>query len=92
MDLTFDALINESGVSKMRVFLSDVLFDREKSGDKTIFIPLGKSDCTVFRKVMSAPPTARMGFRCPRVNRQAASKGTAWWQHIGFRRKRGCTF
>ena len=28
VDLTFDALINEVDVSKMRVFLSDVLFDR----------------------------------------------------------------
>ena len=53
VDLTFDALINEIDVSKMRVFLSDVLFDREKSGDKTISIPFGKQDCTVFRKVMS---------------------------------------
>ena len=53
VDLTFDALINEVDVSKMRVFLSDVLFDREKSGDKTISIPFGKQDCTVFRKVMS---------------------------------------
>ena len=53
VDLTFDALINEVDVSKMRVFLSDVLFDREKSGDKSISIPFGKQDCTVFRKVMS---------------------------------------
>ena len=53
VDLTFDALINEVDVSKMRVFLSDVLFDREKSGDNTISIPFGKQYCTVFRKVMS---------------------------------------
>ena len=57
VDLTFDALINEVDASKMRVFLSDVLFDREKSGDKTISIPFGKSDCTVFRKVMSTEDT-----------------------------------
>lgn len=57
VDLTFDALINEDDVSKMRVFLSDVLFDREKSGDKTISIPFGKQDCTVFRKVMSTEDT-----------------------------------
>lgn len=57
VDLTFDALVNEIDVSKMRVFLSDVLFDREKSGDKTISIPFGKSDCTVFRKVMSTEDT-----------------------------------
>ncbi|MBQ3267764.1 MAG: hypothetical protein IJH08_07595 [Atopobiaceae bacterium] len=57
VDLTFDALINEVDVSKMRVFLSDVLFDREKTGDKAISIPFGKSDCTVFRKVMSTEDT-----------------------------------
>ena len=57
VDLTFDALVNEIDVNKMRVFLSDVLFDREKSGDKTISIPFGKSDCTVFRKVMSTEDT-----------------------------------
>lgn len=52
VDLTFDALINEIDVSKMCMFLSDVLFDREKTGDKAIPIPFGKQDCTVFRKVM----------------------------------------
>ena len=57
VDLTFDALINEVDVSKMRVFLSDALFDREKSGDKVISIPFGKQDCTVFRKVMSTEDT-----------------------------------
>lgn len=53
----YDALINEVDVSKMRVFLSDVLFDREKTGDKAISIPFGKRDCTVFRKVMSTEDT-----------------------------------
>ena len=57
VDLTFDALINEVDVSKMRVFLSDVLFGREKTGDKAISIPFGKQDCTVFRKVMSTEDT-----------------------------------
>ena len=57
VDLTFDALINEIDVSKMRVFLSDVLFDREKTGDKAISIPFGRQDCTVFRKVMSTEDT-----------------------------------
>lgn len=59
VNLTFDALINEVDVSKMRVFLSDVLLDREKSGGKAISIPFGKSDCTVFRKVMSAEDTTQ---------------------------------
>ena len=59
VDLTFDALINEMDVSKMRVFLSDVLFDREKTGDKTIPIPFGKQNCTVFRKGMSTGTWSR---------------------------------
>ncbi|MBQ9316375.1 MAG: hypothetical protein IJ203_06080 [Atopobiaceae bacterium] len=53
VDLTFDALINEIDLSKMHVFLSDVLFDRETDGNKNVTIPFGKQDCTVFRKVMS---------------------------------------
>lgn len=57
VDLAFDALVSEIDVSKMRVFLSDVLFDRERSGDKSISIPFGKQDCTVFRKVMSTEDT-----------------------------------
>ena len=57
VDLTFDALINEIDLSKMRVFLSDVLFDRSTEGNKTITIPFGKQDCTVFRKVMSTEDT-----------------------------------
>ncbi len=55
VDLAFDALINEVDVSKMRIFLSDVIFDKESDGKgKRVSIPFGKQDCTVFRKVMSA--------------------------------------
>ncbi len=58
VDLAFDALINEVDVSKMRVFLSDVMFDSAKNADgKRIPIPFGKGDCTVFRKVMSTEDT-----------------------------------
>ena len=57
VDLAFDAMINEVDVSKMRVFLSDVLFDKERDGKKRISIPFGKQDCTVFRKVMSTEDT-----------------------------------
>ena len=57
VDLTFDALINEIDLSKMRVFLSDVLFDREQDGNKNVTIQFGKQYCTVFRKVMSTEDT-----------------------------------
>ena len=71
VDLTFDALINEIDVSKMRVFLSDVLFDREKVGDKKISIPFGKQDCTVFRKVMSTEDTIQEFAPALRTNSQS---------------------
>ncbi|MBQ9001469.1 MAG: hypothetical protein IJ087_06415 [Eggerthellaceae bacterium] len=69
VDVAFDALVNEVDVSKMRIFLSDVLFDKESSGTgKKVTIPFGKNDCTVFRKVMSTEdmiqdfaPALRMG-------------------------------
>ena len=57
VDLTFDALVNEVDLSKMRVFLSDVLFDRSTDGNKTVTIPFGRQDCTVFRKVMLTEDT-----------------------------------
>lgn len=70
VDLTFDALINEIDLSKMRVFLSDVLFDREKTGDKTVSIPFGRQDCTVFRKVMSTEDTIQEFAPALRTNAQ----------------------
>ena len=58
VDLAFDALINEVDAGKMRVFLSDVMFDREKDAKgRNVPIPFGKGDCTVFRKVMSTEDT-----------------------------------
>ena len=57
VDLTFDALVNEIDAGKMRVFLSDVLFDREKGAGRDVAIPFGRQDCTVFRKVMSTEDT-----------------------------------
>lgn len=43
---------------KMRVFLSDVMFDQERTNDgRRVPIPFGKGDCTVFRKVMSTENT-----------------------------------
>ena len=55
VDLAFDALISEIDAGKMRIFLSDVMFDRDDDGSKKrrTPIPFGKQDCTVFRKVMS---------------------------------------
>ena len=58
VDLAFDALINEVDAGKMRVFLSDVMFDQERdSSGRRVPIPFGKGDCTVFRKVMSTEDT-----------------------------------
>lgn len=58
VNLAYDALISEIDAGKMRVFLSDVMFDQERTADgKRAPIPFGKGDCTVFRKVMSTEDT-----------------------------------
>ena len=57
VDLAFDALINEVDISKMRIFLSDVMFDHERDGSHNTPIPFNKGDCTVFRKIMSTEDT-----------------------------------
>jgi len=54
----------------MRVFLSDVLFDREQDGNKNVTIPFGKQDCTVFRKVMSTEDTIQEFAPALRTNGQ----------------------
>lgn len=53
VDLVFDALITEMDISELRIFLSDVIFDQDKSDKGTISIPFGKNDCTVFRTMIS---------------------------------------
>lgn len=58
VDPAFDALINEIDAGKMRVFLSDVMFDAERDEKgRRVPIPFGKGDCTVFHKVMSTEDT-----------------------------------
>ena len=58
VDLAFGALINEIDAGKMRVFLSDVMFDAERDEKgRRVPIPFDKGDCTVFRKVMSTEDT-----------------------------------
>lgn len=58
VDLAYDALVNEVDAGKMRVFLSDVMLDQERTADgRRVPIPFGKGDCTMFRKVMSTEDT-----------------------------------
>ena len=58
VDLCYDAMMSEIDNGKMRVFLSDVMFDVERDGKGSrVAIPFGKADCTVFRKVMSTEDT-----------------------------------
>lgn len=58
VDLCYDAMMSEIDNGKMRVFLSDVMFDIERDGKGgRVSIPFGKADYTVFRKVMSTEDT-----------------------------------
>lgn len=58
VDLCYDAMMGEIDNGKMRVFLSDVMFDVEREGKGgRVSIPFGRKDCTVFRKVMSTEDT-----------------------------------
>lgn len=54
----YGAMMSGIGDRKIRVFLSDVMFDVEKDGrGGRVSIPFGKADCIVFRKVMSTEDT-----------------------------------
>ena len=91
MDLCYDAMMSEIDNGKMRVFLSDVMFDTERDGKGgRVSIPFGRQDCTVFRKVMSTEDTihefaptlrteaqgGRSGSRCRRSGTSAGSAST----------------
>ena len=71
-DLTFDVLINVADASEMRSFLSDAMLDKEMSGGgKSVSIPFGRQDCTVFRKVMSSDDMVQEFAPALRTNSQA---------------------
>ena len=69
VDVAFESLVNKVEVSKMRIFLTDVMLDKESSGaGKKVAFPFGKNDCIAFRKIMSTEdiiqdlaPALRMG-------------------------------
>ena len=54
VDLAYDAIFTEVDVGKIRVFLSDMLLEREEGEEGQRVIPFGVDDCTVFRKVGSS--------------------------------------
>lgn len=78
VDLAFDAMINEVGAGKMRIFLSDVMFAQEEDGKgQKVSIPFGRQDCTVFRKVMSMEDTIQEFAPMLRTDAQAKALRTA---------------
>lgn len=78
VDLAFDAMISEVDNGKMRVFLSEVMFDQEIDGKgRKVSIPFDKTDCTVFRKVMSTKDTIQEFAPALRTDAQAKAQRTA---------------
>lgn len=78
VDLAFDAMISEVDNGKMRVFLSDVMFDQEADGKgRKVSIPFGRQDCTVFRKVMSTEDTIQEFAPALRTDAQVRAFRTA---------------
>lgn len=50
VDLAYDAMMSEVDLGKLRIFLSDLMFERvEKDDDSVTVIPFGKSDATIYR-------------------------------------------
>ena len=77
VDLAFDAMISEVDNGKMRVFLSDVMFDQEEDGKgRKVSIPFGRQDCTVFRKVMLTEGTIQEFAPALRTDAQAKALRT----------------
>lgn len=51
VDACYDAVMGEVPLAKMRVLMPDSLFEQETRGGRTVYVPFGKSDTSVFRMV-----------------------------------------
>lgn len=53
VDIAYDAIFSEIKLGRMRIFMSDMMFETtDNKGTKTA-IPFGKDDATIYRKVQS---------------------------------------
>lgn len=91
VDLAFDAAVSEIDNGKMRVFLSDMLFDVEGEGGRRVSIPFGRRDCTVFRRVKSVEdviqefaPTLRTGAQLAALRAALQMLGDLCGLGIGY--------
>lgn len=91
VDLAFDAMVSEIDNGKMRVFLSDMLFDVEGEGGRRVSIPFGRRDCTVFRWVKSVEdviqefaPTLRTGAQLQALRAALQMLGDLCGLGIGY--------
>jgi A118 family predicted phage portal protein len=59
VDLCFDAIFTEVDLSKMRLFVGDMLLDVRDENGKQVIVPFGQDD-VVFRKVAQADTTRNL--------------------------------
>ena len=76
-DLSYDAIFSEVDLSKMRIFLSDMMFEVEDRDGKPTAIPFGKDDCTVYRRVQSTEDMIQIFAPQMRTETQKAALRTS---------------
>ena len=77
VDLAYDAIFSEVDLSKMRIFLSDMMFEVSGEGGERQAIPFGKHDCTVYRKISSTDDMIKEFAPQLRTDAQAKALRTA---------------
>lgn len=87
VDLAYDAIFNEVDLAKMRIFMSDMMFDVDtKDGQKRI-IPFGKTDATIYRKISATDDIIKEYAPSMRTNEQREAYRLAvqtLGDHCGF--------
>jgi len=83
VDICFDAIYNEVDMSKMRIFIGDMLIDKQPDGEGgTTVIPFGKDD-VIFRKLTSSKEDLIETF-APNLRTEAQLNAYhAAWQTLG---------
>lgn len=80
VDLCYDAIFNEVNLAKMRVFMSDSMFDVVKTSDgkgARQAVPFGRDDMVTFRKVSAMEDTIKEYAPAMRTDAQVKAYRTA---------------
>ena len=78
VDLSYDAIYNEIGTGKLRIFIPDMLVETLDKDGKKMAIPFGRDDDVIYRKVSTTDDNIDFFAPALRTEQQVKAYRTAW--------------